>query len=92
MKNVDEKSYDDFFQNINTFIYDKNIKMIIVDSFAALADVRFISEDNSVDYIARANFMKSQISLFKELISKYFLFFFVVNNVKSDFEKGSGVK
>ena len=90
LENIEATQFESYLVEVEKFIEDNKIKMIIIDSIAGLSDVQFINENNEVDYIGRAQFLRRIIVRFKELIVKYNLFFFVTNNVKGDIDKGNG--
>ena len=92
INNIEASEFDNFMLRLEEEIFTKKLKMIIVDSVAGLCDVQFINENNEVDYVGRAIFLKRILNQFKQLIHNYNLFFIVTNNVKADIERGSGVK
>jgi len=92
INNIEASEFDNFMLRLEEEIFTKKLKMIIVDSVAGLCDVQFINENNEVDYVGRAIFLKRILNQFKQLIHNYNLFFIVTNNVKADIERESGVK
>jgi RecA/RadA recombinase len=92
IRNIEASEFDNFMLQIEEIIFKNKIKMIIIDSIAGLCDVQFINENNEVDYVGRAMFLKRILNQLKQLIYNYNLFFIVTNNVKADIERGSGVR
>jgi hypothetical protein len=88
-KDLDSNYFDKFMQSLEEMIDQNKIKMIILDSITGLSDVQFISENNEVDYVGRAMFLKRTLVSFKKLVSDFNMFFLVTNNVKGDIENDS---
>jgi RecA/RadA recombinase len=55
---VQYDQFESFLNEIETRIIQNVIKVIIIDSIAALSDVQFINDNNEVDYTARSLFLK----------------------------------
>lgn len=92
MRNFNYDEFLAFNMQIDNTIFENKIKLMIVDSITGLADVRFINDNNEVDYYGRANFLReyhsylitfSQLTSFKNLIWSFKLFMIVTNNVYS---------
>jgi hypothetical protein len=73
---------------LDSYIKENEVKLIIIDSFTALADYEFVTENNEIDYFARKEFITTKIRAFKKLIFEYNLFFILVNNVSSKIDGG----
>ena len=86
-KQFNPSEFEKFFHvEVEEFIVRNNIKTIIIDSITGIADTQFINENNEVDYKERSKFIRLYTKIFKELIFKYNLFFFVTNNVSASFD------
>jgi RecA/RadA recombinase len=81
----DNKEFDYFVNNIQSYIRENKIGMVVIDSFTALADFEFVNEGGEVDYIARKEFVTNKLKTLKKLISDFNLFMILVNNVSSTF-------
>ena len=89
-KHFNPNEFEKFFSiEIEKFIVDNSIKTIIIDSITGIADTQFIEDNNEVNYKERSKFLKIYLRLFKELIVKYNLFFFVTNNVSANLNEGN---
>lgn len=89
-KHFNPNEFEKFFSiEIDKFIVDNSIKTIIIDSITGIADTQFIEDNNEVNYKERSKFLKIYLRLFKELIVKYNLFFFVTNNVSANLNEGN---
>lgn len=85
-KHLSPSEFEQFFNvEIDNYIVTNKIKTIIIDSITGIADTQFIDEKNEINYKERTKFIKCYLKIFKELILKYNLFFFVTNNVTSNF-------
>jgi RecA/RadA recombinase len=58
-QHFDPDEYNAFFITIDDYIFKNKIKMVIIDSFAGLADVQFIKDNNEVDYRNRTIFLRT---------------------------------
>lgn len=87
---MNSSEFEKFFSiDIDNFIMANKIKVIIIDSITGIADTQFINEQNEINFKERTRFIKQYIKVFKSLILKYNLFFFVTNNVSANFS-GTG--
>ena len=91
IEHFEASEFEKFLANFENFIATKKIGMVIIDSITGLSDVQFIKENNEVDFISRAQFLKRILGVFKEIIFKFELFFLVTNNVSSNIATGKSV-
>jgi hypothetical protein len=91
IEHLEAQEFDKFLLNIDNYLFKNKIGLVIIDSITGVADVQFIKENNEVDFISRAQFLKRIIALFKEMIFKHNLFFLVTNNMSSNFTTGKNI-
>lgn len=86
-KHLSNNEYEQFTNiEMEKFITENSIKTVIIDSITGIADTQFIKDNNEIDYRERTKFLKNSSWTFKRLIQKHNLFFFVTNNVASNFK------
>ena len=84
--------FEKFFNTqVEDFIVENNIKVIIIDSITGICDVQFINEYNIINFKERAKFIRIYTQIFKKLIQKFNLFFFCTNNVQADINENNGI-
>ena len=82
--------FEKFFSiDVDNYIIANKINFLIIDSITGIADTQFINDQNEINFKERSRFIKQYIKIFKNLILKYNLFFFVTNNVSANFS-GTG--
>jgi len=88
IERMEFKEFDNFLSNIDSYLFKNKIGLVIIDSITGVADVQFIKDNNEVDYISRAQFLKRILPSFKEMIFKHNLFFLVTNNMSTRINTG----
>lgn len=54
----DINAFKEFYKNINSFVFDKQINVIFLDDIASLIETEFINQYNNVDWAMKKMFLK----------------------------------
>lgn len=103
--------FNDFYQNLQDYIYKYSINLVFIDSIASLVETEFTDNNNNLDMEKRNNYLTRYFDYLKflrllnenetciisftnkarDLIYQYGLFFFIVNNMRDDFNENSNL-